>query len=90
MPNPDTEEWRIAASLDYIHKKQWEDAECPQCGGTGKTGGGFGSLSDPEECNRCWGTRLISKQVFPKEPKPKLPQDLIDHMRKAYLEYKLK
>lgn len=90
MPNPDTEEWKISAYLDYVPKITGVDVTCPRCGGSGIMGGGFKSMDDPETCNHCWGVRTVFERRYPKEPKPQLPQDLVDHMRKAYLEYKLK
>lgn len=89
MPNPDTDEWKISAQLDYVPKVEWVTEKCSTCGGTGMCGGGFKSLDDPEPCTKCGGSGETTKQVYPKSPKPKLPQDLIDYMRKAYLEYKL-
>lgn len=90
MPNPDTEEWKISAYMDYVPKVEWVKEDCNTCGGSGTCGGGFKSLDDPQPCNNCSGLGWVNKRVFPKSPKPKLPQELLDYMRKAYLEYKLK
>lgn len=89
MPNPDTEEWKISAYLDYVPKIEWVEEKCDKCGGSGMLGGGFKSLDDPEPCDNCVRGRR-SKRVYPTSPKPLLPQDLLDYMRKAYLEYKLR
>lgn len=90
MPNPDTEEWKISAYMDYVPKVEGVYEKCDRCNGSGMLGGGFKSLDDPEPCDKCFGNRQVWKRVAPTEPRPKLPQDLVDHMRKAYLEYKLK
>ena len=90
MPNPNTEEWKISAYLEYVPKKTGEDVQCDRCNGKGTLGGGFKFLDDPEPCDKCFGKRTMWQRTYPKESKPKLPQELLDHMRKAYLEYKLK
>ncbi len=90
MPNPDTEEWKIDAYMDYVPKVKWKQVACDECYGSGMMGGGFKSLDDPTQCHKCGGRGWREVATHPAEPKPKLPQDLLDHMRKAYLEYKLK
>ncbi len=90
MPNLDTEEWRVSSYLDYVPKKTHEYVECTNCGGSGTIGGGFKWIGEPETCTFCHGSGLATKYVYPKEPKPELPQEFVDWMKKAYLEYKLK
>lgn len=91
MPNLNTEEWKIAIHVEFVPKKTWDRVKCPDCLGTGKPRVHFGVWEDDDNfCKVCSGKGWRDVQVFPKEPKPKLLEDLLDHMKKAYLEYKLK
>lgn len=45
----------------------------------------FGMLSDPVDCWRCHNTGKIPDPEFEWEPKP--PQELVDRLRKVYVEY---
>lgn len=92
MPNIETDEWKLAIAIRYVPRKTWEQVECPECNGTGKPRIHFGVDYDdaPDVCQKCFGRGHVDKQVFPVEKKPELPQELIDWITKAYLEYKLK
>jgi DnaJ-class molecular chaperone len=90
MPNIDTEEWKISCRLEFVPKITWKEVECSKCGGQGRTNMHFGSLDDPETCWDCHGSGIKSIQERAWTNPPKVPQELIDHMQKAYLEWKLK
>jgi len=82
----DTKDWKLTALLDYKCKTESIYVKCDYCFGNGTVGGGFKSLDGPEACPRCYGAG--GKSTYDHiEPKPTIPQDLIDHMRKAYQEY---
>ena len=90
MPDLDTAEWKIAATIEYVPKVNGIYKDCTACCGNGRPNGGFGSFAEDEDCPKCFGRGKIWQPTYPTEPKPDLPQALIDHMRHAYLEYKLK
>lgn len=83
---PDTEDWHLAARLEWIPKKKPYLINCPYCGGRGETGGGFGSFDPPDTCQDCFGSGR-STHPGPDTEKPKLPEDLIEHLRKVWREY---
>ena len=92
MPNLETEEYKLSMNIRFTPKKTWEQVECPECHGTGKPRIHFGPTYDdePTECQRCFGRRTIDVQIVQKTKPPNVPQELVDHMLKAYLEWKLK
>lgn len=90
MPDHNTDEWRISATIDFVPKAIKEEVECDHCNGRGSVGGGFHSMTEKEPCDWCGGTGRKTILKRPYSMKPDVPQVLIDHMRKAYLEYKLK
>jgi|GEM_PF-3065583 len=47
-------------SLSVRARRVGPPPKCKTCGGTGKTGGGFGSFSEDEECHACDGRRTVS------------------------------
>ena len=82
----ETEDWRLGAWIDWKPKKEPYDIPCPCCSGKGEVGGGFKDLDGPRECPQCFGRRRI-RHPGPTEPKPEVPADLIEHMRKAWIAY---
>lgn len=85
MNTLDTEEWKLHAYLDWRRKKPLITHACDYCNGSGKVGGGFKSLDGPSTCPECYGSG--TGRVEEGEPKPEIPQALIEHMRNAWLEY---
>jgi hypothetical protein len=81
----DTEEWQLSAFIDWKRKKPLVTHPCEYCNGRGKVGGGFKSLDGPQDCPECFGTRV--GRTEPGEPRPEIPEALIDHMRKAWQQY---
>lgn len=79
----ETEDWALSCYLEWRAKSHEET--CPTCHGTGEVGGGFGSFDGPEQCDRCCGTRTVT--VGPKSPRPSLPPELIEYMRRAWWDY---
>lgn len=86
MPAVDTKDWKLTALLDYKCKVEPISHDCPACHGNGMVGGGFKSLDDPSPCHGCGGTGgwLTYDHI---EPKPEVPDKLVQHLRKAYQEY---
>lgn len=82
----DTEDWRLAAYLDWKPNKKPIQTTCTRCGGSGQIGGHFKSLDDPQPCPECFG-RGYREESGITTPKPEMPQSLVDHMRKALMEY---
>jgi hypothetical protein len=58
---------------------------CPDCGGRGRTNMCMGSIDDPEDCYKCNKTGKIDDPSWVWKPSP--PKELVDHMRKAWIEY---
>jgi len=58
------------------------DMACTYCNGHGTVGGYFHSLEDPTQCPHCFGNRQE-----PLHPPKEYPRDLIEHMRKAFVEW---
>ena len=92
----DTEHYEFHVRPKFELKKEFHSKRvtCVRCSGQGKTGGGFKSLDDPEDCYYCAGTGYSWKHVLDVVPEPpKIPEDYIEHMKaahKAYLELKQK
>lgn len=86
MPTADTRDWKIVATLDYKCKVEPIQHTCTGCGGSGEVGGGFKSLDGPRPCDTCYGSGGYATYEHI-EPKPPIPEALINHMRRAYQEY---
>lgn len=86
MSKLDTKDWKLTAELDYKLVSKPTNITCTGCGGSGEVGGGFKSLDGPTTCTTCWGSGgwLDYSNI---EPKPEVPQGLVEHMRNAYQEY---
>jgi DnaJ-class molecular chaperone len=79
----ETEDWVLKCFMDWAPKSHQET--CDRCNGKGEVGGGFKSLSDPEPCPQCFGTRTVTKG--PRTPRPDLPPAIVEHMRRAWFDY---
>lgn len=79
----ETEDWKLGAFLDWKPKHKTET--CSNCGGSGYTGGHFKDLDGPQECNVCWGSKVVS--VKPSSPRPEIPLDIREHMRRAWFDF---
>ena len=82
----DNEEWVLSAQVVWKPKHKDVQIPCDVCSGNGTTGGGFKSIDGPETCYKCFG-RGFTIQYSTTAPPPKVPPELVDHMRKAWLEY---
>lgn len=84
----ETEHWRFTLIPEYRrkpYKKVYEKRQCYHCYGLSVPS--LFSL-DREDCFSCNNTGELDVDVTPKPPeKPEIPQDYIDHMRKAHNEY---
>lgn len=82
----DTEDWRLAAYIDWRPNKEPQNIQCTYCGGSGQIGGGFKSIDGSRDCPECFGRghKTISEIST---DKPEVPKELIEHMRKAFFEY---
>ena len=82
----DTEDWKLGAWIDFKPTKQPTRCECTRCHGGGILGGGFKSMDDPYDCPDCLGRGTVT--VYPYlAPKPEVPKELIEHLRKAFYDY---
>lgn len=79
----ETDEWKLAAFIEWRPKPM--SITCPLCHGEGTIGGGFKDIDGPRDCPECWGTKV--KSVAATSPKPDVPADLIEHMRRAWWDY---
>jgi hypothetical protein len=86
----DDDNWRLACYIDWKPKKESYEIQCKICNGRGKVGGGFrGGVSDidgPDICSSCNGHGKHYRRV-PESPKPKMPHELVEHMRAAWREF---
>lgn len=82
----DTEEWHLACFMEWKPKKEPYDIQCPSCHGRGAIGGHFKDLDGPRTCDQCSGSGQIT-HPGPSTPKPELPKELIEHLRKAWREF---
>lgn len=84
MSSPiDTEEWGLSAFMDWKPTKK--TVECESCDGKGVVGGGFKDMEGPRECSNCGGRGWHS--FYPKTKQPEIPNELIEHMRAAWIAY---
>lgn len=79
----DTQDWVLGAWMDWKPAK--DKVICLCCNGSGTTGGGFKSMEGPQTCSTCYGTGV--KTFYPSAPKPEIPQELREHMYKAWKSY---
>lgn len=84
MSKLDTEHWKFYARMGYSPKPQPQIA-CSNCQGRGRIGGGWADPEDPITCWRCNSTGQTEKSI--EEPKPDLPESLIQHMKNAFNEW---
>jgi hypothetical protein len=82
----DTDEWRLVMHADFKPINPPVFVKCERCNGTGEIGGHFKDLDGERTCPDCHGIRGHWRGG-PSSEKPEVPRALIDHMRKAYLEY---
>lgn len=84
----ETEHWRFVLIPEYRRKpfsRVYEKKTCFHCRGLSNN-----TLFrlDHEDCSWCNNTGEVDVDVTPRAPeKPTIPQDYIDHMRKAHKEY---
>lgn len=79
----ETDEWKLGAWIDWREKPVRR--KCQTCHGTGEIGGGFKDIDGPRTCPTCFGTGSVPSH--PTTPKPDVPADLIEHMRRAWWDY---
>ena len=79
----DTEDWHLGLFMDWTPKSR--TVKCTTCDGSGKIGGGFKWIGEQEVCPDCNGTGYVVKG--PDTPKPELPLDLREHMRRAWWDF---
>lgn len=85
MPNLDNDFWRLRLMVSFVKARPpiYEELPCDKCS--------YGSLfcqMEDDYCSTCKNTGIMRKEVeFPKAPK--IPEDLLEYMTKAYNEYKL-
>lgn len=80
------DQWELTGQIHWKLKDGIpRTISCEYCHGTGKVGGGFGDMDGPRDCPRCFGHgNKINPEI---NPKPKVPDDLHDHLHKAWIEY---
>lgn len=79
----DTEDWNLGCFMEWRPKSHPET--CPRCFGRKEVGGGFKDIDGPRECPECFGMGIITKG--PRTPKPKIPAELREHMRRAWWDF---
>lgn len=79
----ETTDWKLGCFMDWREKHHSE--QCPSCHGIGEVGGGFKDLDGSRQCPKCLGLTYIMKGAT--TPKPELPADLVEHMRRAWWDY---
>lgn len=79
--HPETEEWKFRIRAEFVLKPVPE-IKCTYCNGKGKYGGGFKSIDGPQQCPECFGSG--KKIHHAKTLAPSIPEDLTEHMKKAY------
>jgi hypothetical protein len=82
-PIIETEGWKLGCFIDWQPKSKV--VTCPNCLGARTIGGGLGWLGDPEDCPKCFVTGSITQRTT--EPKPDLPVELVEHMRRAWWDF---
>jgi hypothetical protein len=80
MLNPNNDYWRLICEVKFV-KTKGELFEEEPCVCTSKF-----AIFD-EDCERCRGARVI-KKLLPYPPRPEIPVDLLDRLRKTFLEWK--
>lgn len=84
MSSPiDNKEWALKCYMDWVPAKDTE--VCKDCGGKGTVGGGFKDMDGPRTCPTCFGRG--SRNFHPKSKKPEIPLEVIEHMKKAWIDY---
>jgi len=80
----DTEHWDFYIEMGFRRTKRLET--CKTCHGEGNTGyAPFAwAQDDPVICSECNGDR---RMIYDLEPKPKIPEDLYDHLTEAFQDY---
>lgn len=82
MSSPvDTEDWKLSAYMEW--KPARSRVKCG-CDG-GMVGGHFKDMEGPRTCPECYGSG--TKSFTPKTPKPEIPEALIEHMRRAWMDF---
>ena len=85
MPDPraETDDWKLSCTLDWKAKEHQE--VCPMCKGRREVGGGFGDIDGAQPCPTCYGHGF--KMVGPKTPRPPIPPDLREYLRRAWWDF---
>lgn len=78
-----TKDWELHAFLDW--KQKQHSVECPRCNGEREVGGGFKDIDGRRQCPECWGRGFVLKGAT--TPKPEIPPDLVEHMRRAWWDF---
>jgi DnaJ-class molecular chaperone len=78
----DTDYHRLVLFVQYKRTKPelYTTVPCPDCSGM------FCQV-EQDRCSKCGGTQWV-KEYMPYPPEPKIPDGLVEHMKKAYEEYK--
>lgn len=79
----DTDQWMLGAFLQW--KPKMRAVTCDHCNGTGSVGGHFKDLDGPQQCPKCFGTGIVN--VRPDTPEPAIPEELREHMRRAWWDF---
>ena len=79
----ETEDWKLAAFIEWRPKPKHINCTC--CNGKGTVGGHFKDLDDPQTCPECYGSGF--KMVFANSKMPEIPEELIEHMRRAWYDF---
>lgn len=82
MPQLNNDFWRLTLNAKFLKTKRlYEQVPC-DCG----RGSQFMNMYDERPCSQCHDTGMMNKEsVYP--PAPKIPDDFIEYMTKAYNEY---
>ncbi len=79
-----TDDWELHACLDW--RRKWHTVKCEQCSGSGRQPRGMRDYGDDDyTCSSCLGRG--TKQKESTSPKPEIPKELLEHMRRAWWDY---
>lgn len=79
----ENEDWKLGCFMDWRQKSH--AVECDFCHGSGEVGGGFHDLDGARQCSECFGSKI--KYKGPTTPKPEIPPELREHMRRAWWDF---
>lgn len=79
----ETDDWKLGCFMEWRAKPKV--VECSYCNGSGEIGGGFKDIDGPRTCPECFGSKV--KRVHPTSKQPEIPEDLREHMRRAWFDF---